>query len=150
MSLLLSISTPRRKGPESDPLESEEGPTGNQTGFEEGSGEGMPTRWDFRYHQDSAATGQQVALISMIRSGVWTCLTPALQVTTINTRARSAVSATARPGVAYTQMPPLSAENKAVGITASNHLVRVGAPAEASLGPLWKEEGGEVGFYPSG
>ena len=131
----------RRRRQEEKDREAEDGFTA-----EEEAREGMPAQWEFRFHQDGPNTGQQVQLIKMCRSGMWTCLTPLMQVTTINTRARTAVTATARPGIAYTHMPPLTAASKALRVSASDQLIAAGLPVQAGLAHLqWRVWAGEGG-----
>ena len=74
-------------------------------GFEEFTQ--MPAQKEIRYHRHSKFRGQAVRLVESVpgMAGVWTCVTPALMVTTIQLGARSAVSTAPKSGVTYAAAP---------------------------------------------
>ena len=93
-----------------------------------------PSRWDVRYCRTGARSGSQIQLLGAVKRGVWTCIGPDLQVTSVNLYAKSGVSSTPRGGIEYRMVPPLDMVQKQVAVTASDALVIRGVD-EAALGP---------------
>ena len=94
-----------------------------------------PQQWEQRYYRQTRTRGIEVALLAKTRArGVWTVLTPSLDVSTMNITAKTAVSSTPKPGVQYTPMPILTPAQKASAVEASTRRIAEGVE-NAALGP---------------
>ena len=93
----------------------------------------MPAQKEIRYHRHSKFRGQAVRLVESVpgMAGVWTCVTPALMVTTIQLGARSAVSTAPKNGVTYAAAPNLTGDAWKRALERSQALIQAGILAPA-------------------
>ena len=102
--------------------------------------------WDKRYYRTGRSRGIELLLVKRCPEPryTWTALTPALEVTTVNLRAFSAVSAEPKAGVRYTQMPVMTQVVRDQAMRSADQLIE-GGIREAALGP-YQEVNGFPGF----
>ena len=73
----------------------------------------MPIQqWSKRYYRQSVTQGQELWLVKRKTGNVWVCLTPQLQLGTINVAAKTTISTDPTPGVVWQPAALLSEDQK--------------------------------------